>query len=176
MVPLISDVREVMHENGVDNDPLWDTETGWAYPKPFPSRELAAAYLVRAHLLAWSSGVQRFYWYAWDNHSWVSLETTERDNHTLTPAGRAYAIMQGWLVGASLKDCKEDVTHTWVCQLQRGDTTQWIAWNTEGAKSIELTQEPGAKSVTPLLGVTRRLSSASLEVSEIPELLSTANP
>ncbi len=176
MVPLINDVREVMQQNGAGDKPLWNTETGWAYPKPFPSRELGAAYLVRAHLLAWISGVQRFYWYAWDNHAWVSLETTERDNRTPTPAGRAYAIMQDWLVRARLKGCKEDVTHTWICQLERGRAPQWIVWNSDGAKPVELTKEPGAISVTPLLGVTRRLSSTSLEVNEIPELISSAEP
>ena len=86
MVPLINNVREVMRENGAGAKPLWNTETGWGYPRPFPSRELAASYLVRAHLLAWSSGVQRFYWYAWDNHTWVSLQTTEPDNSTLNRA------------------------------------------------------------------------------------------
>jgi len=176
MVPLINNVREVMDANGAGQKPLWNTETGWAYPKPFPSGELAASYLVRTHLLAWSSGVQRLYWYAWDNHSWVSLETTERDNRNLTPAGRAYAIAQSWLVGASLKECKEEAAHTWICRLERGGATQWIVWNPDGVKSLKLTEEPGAKSVTPLFGVTRRLSGSSLEVSEIPELISSTEP
>lgn len=176
MVPLIRRVKRVMEENGAGEKPLWDTETGWAGPKPFPSQELAAAYLVRAYLLAWSSGVQRLYWYSWDNHTWVSVQTTEADNHTLTPAGRAYGIIHDWLVGARLDECKEDAAHTWSCHLERGSETRWIVWNPQGAKSMDLSEKRGAKSVTPLLGVMRRMASPSLQVSEIPELISSTEP
>ena len=176
MVPLINSVRELMREHDASRKPLWDTETGWAGPKPFPSRELAGAYLVRAHLLAWSSGVLRLYWYAWDNHAWVTLETTERDNCTLTPAGHAYEVMHGWLVGARLEECREEVTHTWTCRLKRGDTTQWIVWNPDGARSIALMDEPHAKSVTPLLGVTSRLNKTSIEIGAVPTLISSTEP
>jgi len=176
LVPLIKEVRDVMQQNGAGNKPLWNTETGWAYPKPFPSRELAASYLVRAHLLAWSFGVQRFYWYAWDNHGWVSLETTESDNRTLTPAGQSYAIIHDWLVGARLNQCQEDAKHTWICELQHAGARQWVIWNPNGVISIELTALPGAKSVTPLFGVPHRLSSTRLDVSQVPEMISSRDP
>ena len=44
---------------------------------------------------------QRVYWYAWDNHSWVTIETTGTDNKTVRPAGQAYGAIQKWLSGAS---------------------------------------------------------------------------
>jgi hypothetical protein len=102
MVPLIRQVRQIMLDNGAGDKPLWNTESGWAQPKPFPSQTLAASYLARAFILNWATGVQRFYWYAWDNHGWASLETTEPDSRTLTPAGQAYGVIQNWLVGARL--------------------------------------------------------------------------
>ena len=54
MVPLIQKVEQLMAENGAGNKPLWNTETGWPYPKPFPSDDLAAAYLARAYILNWA--------------------------------------------------------------------------------------------------------------------------
>lgn len=174
MVPLIGQVKGVMQANGAGEKPLWDTETGWAGPKPFPSPDLAAAYLARAYLLAWSSGVRRLYWYAWDNHGWVSLETTEPDNTTLTPAGQAYGIIYKWLVGARLDGCSEDATQTWSCQLERDNTPEWIVWNPNGEQSLDLAKVPGAKTVTPLLGATRLLSGPSLQINAIPDLISSS--
>jgi hypothetical protein len=176
MVPLIGEVKRAMEENGIGEKPIWDTETGWAAPKPFPSPELAAAYLARAYLLAWSSGVRRFYWYSWDNHTWVTIQTTEADNRTLTPAGHAYAVIHDWLVGGRLDECREDAGHTWRCHLEHDGATEWIVWNPGGKKSIDLQDLHGAKSVTPLLGERRRLLGSNLEVSETPILISSAEP
>jgi Glycosyl hydrolases family 39 len=61
MVPLIQSVEAIMRGHQVGEKPLWDTEAGWAQPHPFPSDELAAAYVARAFLLNWASGVKRFY-------------------------------------------------------------------------------------------------------------------
>ena len=47
--------------------------------------------------------MERLYWYAWDNHEWVSLHTTERDSKTLTDAGRAYETISKWLAGARVE-------------------------------------------------------------------------
>jgi hypothetical protein len=176
MVPLIDSVRLVMRQNGAGQKPLWNTETGWAYPKPFPSAELAAAYVVRSYLLAWWSGVKQFYWYAWDNHAWVSLYLTELDNATPTLAGRAYEIAQNWLVGAHLDACQQDSNDNWICQLKRGELTLWVVWNPDGAQSLDSTKLRQAASVTPLLGATGPLSGTNLDINEIPQLITTAQP
>ena len=46
MLPLIARVKQAMKDNGVVTSPL-GYRIGWAKPKPFPSRDLAAAYLAR---------------------------------------------------------------------------------------------------------------------------------
>jgi Glycosyl hydrolases family 39 len=152
MVPLIHKVKRVMEKNGVDAKPLWNTESGWSRPKPFPSAEMGAAYLARAFLLNWAAGVERFYWYAWDNHDWVSLQTTERDSQTLTPTARAYEVIAKWLVGARLDGCHEDADHIWVCELHRDGVAQWIVWNPRGPRDFGVPEMWRVKTVTPLLG------------------------
>ena len=47
-----------MKDNGVEDKPIWDTELGWAEPKPFPSDEMAAAYVARSFILSWAAGIQ----------------------------------------------------------------------------------------------------------------------
>jgi Glycosyl hydrolases family 39 len=176
MLPLIQRVKRLMAQNGAGAKPLWNTESGWSRPKPFPSDELAAAYLARAFVLNWAAGVERFYWYAWDNHDWVSLQTTERDNKTLKPAAKAYETVANWLVGARLDNCREDAKSTWMCELRRsstqGDTQQWIVWNARGNIQLHIPQSWHAKTITPLLGAPAEIHGSSIAMDRTPVLVS----
>ena len=172
MVLLIREVKRAMNENGVASKPLWDTETGWAGPKPFPSPQLAASYLARAQLLAWANGVERLYWYAWDNHAWVSLQTTEADNRTLTAAGKAYGVMQDWLVGANVEECAEKSKGIWICSLTREGNRQWIAWSTTQTRTFN--PDLPIKNVATLSGESRNTNSAEIEIGPEPVLLTTS--
>ena len=171
MVPLIRQVRQILLNNGAGDKPLWNTESGWAKPKPFPSQALAASYLARAYILNWAAGVRRFYWYAWDNHGWVSLETTEQDSRTLTPAGRAYGVIQNWLVGARLDWCNNDTGGTWICQLTRNEEPEWIVWNPDGTKPFALAPSWKIGAITTLLQESSALVGYSVDVGPVPELL-----
>ena len=171
MVRLIEKVKRVMEQKGAGRKPLWNTETGWSDPKPFPSEERAAAYLARAFVLSWAAGVERFYWYAWDNHVWVSLRTTETDSKTLTAAGRAYETISRWLVGARLEGCEEDRTHTWVCRLERDGVAQWMVWNPDGAKRFGVPESWHATEATALLGAPEAITGPSIHVDGTPVLV-----
>lgn len=171
MIPLIEKVRQAMNDHGAGDKPLWNTESGWGQPKPFPSDDLAAAYVARAYILNWAAGVQRLYWYAWDNHAWVSLQTTSADSQTPTPAGRAYGIIQQWLVGAQMGACDEDASHTWTCALTRNDVPEWIVWNSNGATLFSIPAGWRAANATPLLGAQHPLSGVTLEINQVPQLL-----
>jgi hypothetical protein len=176
MLPLIDKVKQALKDNGAGDKRIWDTELGWAEPKPFPSDELAAAYLSRSFILSWAAGIQRVYWYAWDNHTWVLLETTETDNKTLRPAGQAYDTIQKWLVGASMDACTESAGHTWTCQLHRGDESQWIVWTVDDdeEKTFTVPSSWHAQSVTPLLGEPSALKGPSIQIGQVPVLITTA--
>ena len=172
MILLIREVKRAMNEYGAAGKPLWDTETGWSGPKPFPSPQLAASYLMRAELLAWANGVERMYWYAWDNHAWVSLQTTEADNRTLTAAGKAYGVVRDWLVGANLYECAEKSKGLWICSLAREGNRQLIAWSTTGTKTFN--PDLPVKSLTTLSGESRNTNGAEIEVGPEPILLTTS--
>jgi hypothetical protein len=170
MVPVIQRVRQVMSDNGAGNKPLWNTETGWLAPARFDSDELAAAFLARAYILSWAAGVERFYWYAWDNRS-LAIVTYKDDERRVTPAGNAYRMMEQWLVGARIDGCAESTDHNWTCQLNRAGKKNWLVWNPQGSRKFDI---PGAwhvKSATPLLLDQRPVRGTTIEIGPAPTLL-----
>jgi hypothetical protein len=171
-IAIIQAVRNAMDVGGVRTKPLWNTETGWGRPTAFPSETVAAGYLARDYILNWAAGVQRFYWYAWDNHNWVSLETTRSDSQTLTPAGTAYGIIQKWMTGARMVECFADQNQTWACRLDKGEVSSWIVWNPGSATAFEVPPSWHAVFVRSLLGESNKISGTTVSVSQVPELLS----
>jgi len=172
MLPLIKQIQQTMADNGAGGKPLWDTEAGWLEPNPYPNNELLAAYLARAYILHWAAGVQRFYWYSWDSHN-MTVDSTEPGAEVLQPAGRAYGIIQNWLVGATMDWCKEDNNHTWTCELNRQGALQWIIWNPDEPKTISIPSSWGAKSFTILLREAQPFSGSSLDVGQTPVLVTS---
>ena len=175
-VPLVLKVKRILAQHGAASKPIWNTETGWFMPKPFPSEELAAAYLARAYLVNWAAGVQRLYWYSWDNHGWVSLETTEKDNQTLRPAGNAYAEIFRWLSGARILSCATDKEQTWTCELERDGEPQWIVWNVIATKKFVPPRSWHAKNITPLLEEPYLLTNSVFDVGLAPVLVTPSAP
>jgi hypothetical protein len=173
MLPIIQQVKQIMADNGQAAKPLWNTEIGWLKPSQFASEELCAAYLARTYILAWAAGVQRTYWYAWD--SGPPLEMVEHDFRTLKPAGKAYGVMHGWLVGARVNGCRLDADSTWTCELNRSGVAQWVVWNAAGAKKFSVPGQWHAKSFTPLLEDGQAISSGAIDAGPVPVLITPAS-
>lgn len=166
MIERVADVRRVMAIHGIADRPLWNTEAGWyiAARQPAVAREsrmvlgdaAAAAVVARALVLARASGIERFYWYAWDNYD---MGLVERDG-VGKPSARAFAEVQRWLVGAELVECRgtegplrgpRRQSHqpdawgnwrgTWICQLVRGEGAArraWVVWSSTGPRRLAL--------------------------------------
>ncbi len=133
---LAAEVSSLLGRYGV-NKPIWNTETGWLPPSTFASEDQAAGIVIRALLIGQSAGIERFIWYAWDNHCCVSLFMTEADNATPTRAALAYANLQTWLVGNTLEPCAADGSGTWSCQLRFADGRHGlILWNPNRRTSV----------------------------------------
>lgn len=170
MVALVEKLKQVMRANGVENKPIWDTETGWM-PSPQPlSEDIGAAYLARSYILLWAEGVQRFYWYAWDNNK-MSVVTTRTDNETLTPAGEAFGTIQKWLVGTRMDWCDQDTSQTWTCQLTGHGELRWIVWNTDRTKPFVPPVSWRVRTVLPLLGAAHEYDGTRVITTPIPQLL-----
>lgn len=147
IVDLIGQVKKAMRDSGAAAKPLWNTESGFliqnrdnSVPEklastygPIVGGNLAAGYVARSLILAWASGVQRFYWYAWDNNA---LGLTEPGGIELKPAAKAYGEVEKWLVGGIVTSCRYDDSNTWECDLTRGaDYRGAIVWNPNGQRA-----------------------------------------
>jgi hypothetical protein len=171
IVDMATHVKGILRANHVDK-PVWNTESGWHDPNPFPSDELGAAYVSRALILAWAAGVSRFYWYSWDGHGWVSLEMVElADDVTKKPAAKAYASTEQWLLGAAVRSCDSTVAGEWTCELERNGKRQWIVWNTSGAAAFAIPAEWHATHDTLLLASKEKLKDMTIQIGLIPVLL-----
>lgn len=137
--PLAMSLEKELAARGIYK-PLWNTETGWHPPFKFAKEDSQAGVLVRALLAARSAGASRFIWYAWDNRGWVSLFLTENDSVTPTRAAQAYANLEKWLVGNTLKPCALDQkTGIWSCAIHmaNGQDAE-VVWSPADVKTVSL--------------------------------------
>lgn len=143
MLPLIAKVKRVIASHGLDNLPLWNTEFGWLIETPGAqvdfskapqgwkvlNMDLASAYISRALILGWAAGVQRAYWYSWDNGVMGLLDEKRQ---VIKPAARGYARTSMWLVGSVMKSCDTDPSGVWYCELSRNRRSALVVWRPDG--------------------------------------------
>jgi hypothetical protein len=175
MIPLIRRVRNVLGLTACEHKPLWNTESGWAAPKHFSTDSDSASYLMRAYIVNWLMGVDRFYWYAWDNHNWSTLETTTRNGDEKTAAGNAYEVIRSWLLGSVLLSCNLQKSKVWVCQLTRESPKSWIVWSPDGPQFFSIPKSWGAKRMSIWTGQSS-VPGATVQVSAAPIRLSDLAP
>lgn len=170
IAPLASEIESLLALYGV-NKPVWDTETGWLPGSVFLNEDQQAAVAVRALLVANSSGISRFVWYAWDNHCCVTLFMTETDNTTPTHAALAYANLQKWLVGNTLSSCTQ-VSGVWSCGLQFANGVQgMILWNPSGTVMVNESLNWTPAVVEDMYGNDTPMTGKSLTVGADPVLI-----
>lgn len=171
MVSLIQRVQAALRKQGCNNQPLWNTESGWAKPKHFASDEEAAGYLMRSCLFNWLLGVKRFYWYAWDNHNWSTLDLTSPSDNKMTRAGAAYGVVHAWMLGAVLRSCNRERSGVWTCQLDRDGAISRIMWSEGGTNAFTLPAPWGVRRVTTWTGEVSG-PSTELRIGQAPLLIS----
>jgi hypothetical protein len=143
MIPLIRQVKGVMAKNGVGSLPLWNTETGWwiengdgtpDHPmvakggwKRLGLEKESGDYVMQAFLLARAEGVDRFFWYSWDNHS---LGFIEPSTGKLKPAVDSWREIVKRLEGARDLRCMKQARQ-WSCGFTNSlgvkDSVSWTA-------------------------------------------------
>lgn len=130
----VNEVRAIMQRQGVEKLPLWNTETGvdTLLPDDPPSgiaarsRDEAMARLNQLLILGAATGMERFYYYAWDNTR----------SGVVSPSGEkllgydALQRTQSWLMGSKFEGCKSTGTLV-TCQAVKEQTRYLYAWATK---------------------------------------------
>jgi len=129
---LTEQMKTVETKYGIADKPLWDTEGSWGNTSSgaITDMNLREAFVARAYLLHWSVGIPRYYWYAWDDPHWGTLEGTS--------AATAYQQIYNWMNGATMaQPCSMNgasaYSAIYTCNLTRSGGYQAQAvWNTNG--------------------------------------------
>lgn len=154
--------------------PLWNTETGWSKPKYFANDYEASAYVARSLLLSWTAGIARFYWYAWDNHGWVTLELTEPTTLRGNANASAFQTMENWMLNKRVESCAAGADDTWACRLTGGPSAAYIFWNPRHAAkfTIPATVEDrnGFWTITDLMGHAAETEQSTATADLQPKL------
>lgn len=145
IVALVRRVRAAAVAQGLGHLPVWNTESGWwmengdGMPQPEVDRswrmvrlDEGPAVLARTLILGRWAGLQRFYWYAWDNRN---LGLVEPSSGKRKPAAVAFRTLIGWMQHA-VPQCAEQ-RGRWLCSLpDRAGQRRRIAWQADGRAGL----------------------------------------
>jgi hypothetical protein len=109
--------------------PLWSGENSWGVPgrNDFDDPDLQAGFVARFHLLAWSLGVSREFWYSWE----TDVGQLWSPDSGLAKAGVAYEQIYDWMVGSTMSSLCRPQGSVWTCGLTRPGGYQGLAvWDT----------------------------------------------
>lgn len=183
MIPLVVRVRGVMARHGLSDRALWNTEAGWYLRnanRPLTVRwhaldePTSVAYVARALLLGRALGMERFFWYAWDDGN---LGLLELEDGSLKPAAHAYAETARWLTGAEGLRCDTGEPRLVQCEFER-DARRWrVLWSRVGEVSFVPPAAWRTAITQTLLGARREhVRSVPMKVGPVPLLLEEAAP
>ncbi|MEE9322693.1 MAG: hypothetical protein V3U76_19785 [Granulosicoccus sp.] len=132
-------VRSLLDGAGLSNKPLWNTEAG--SPTVETDRIITIqsepARVARWLLLSWAAGIERFYFYDWDNsaNADIALTLDAEDASAITDAGIAYGEVASWMKGKRITYVNPGLDDgVWIVQLMASDDTASFAiWSTSAS-------------------------------------------
>jgi hypothetical protein len=167
IIPVVQCYQSVMATYNVSSLPLWSTEGAWGTDSELTSSTKQAGFLARLYLLLWSNGVQRHYWYAWDDATTGTLEV----NSVINTPGIAYTQVESWMSGRTMSTlCAENSSSIWTCGFTgpNGYAAQAV-WYAGGSKSY--TVPSGYIYYLDLSGVQHTISKGTVTAGDEPILL-----
>lgn len=179
-VQQIVTIRAIMRRHGVGNLPLWNTEAGFpVYPihEPLPpgaprlTREEAAARMAQVLVLGAAAGLDRFYYYAWENN----LMGLVGFNGEPLPGFDAMQKIQEWLLGSRLTGCSSLDNKVVRCDGEDTGRRFIVVWTDKPGNKIiplphgwKLAQVEPLLSSTPIQTKTDRHGNVTLSLENAP--------
>ena len=178
LVRSISDVKNVMLSQNVQNLPLWNSE--WGYLPSFKLSPQDAAFKMSQSLIyGVFSGVQRNYFYAWDNKYMPGMVSNTEEN---TPLLSAYQKTQKWLQDATIFSCQNYPKDAMGCKGQQHGQDFIIVWSDlkDTLATILLPIEQKVLSIEKLsdmkpIATTTNLNPLTISIGLEPKKILLAN-
>jgi hypothetical protein len=173
---LLAASRTMLRAAGV-NKPIWNTEINYGLLGGGSARNIARAkeqaYVARTLVLNAENNVKRMFWYAWDLQSLANTQLTLTNGTSLAPAGRAYEVVRGWLLGTRTKGCARDGKGTYTCTLAFSGGVKRIYWNPSRKATVRAVKS--ARASVGVYGVQKPLSGGEqIGVGQAPVLIRSA--
>ncbi|NJA88744.1 hypothetical protein HCX48_05835 [Rhodocyclus tenuis] len=178
IIPLVQATRSMLASHGLGSMPIWNTESGWYIlnaqkPLTVPWHALdqrtASAYVARALILGWASGLRRFYWYAWDDGNLGLFDTQAK---TSKPAAAAYTKAAAWMRGATDIRCGTLVPTGMLCEIRRDTGSHWALWSTAANFTVPVRATWLGGSLETLSGTRSDIKAGSrIELGPEPVLI-----
>jgi hypothetical protein len=95
--------------------PVWDTEVNFGDRRDFATeivvvpQEVAAGWVARTYIDSLALGIDRVYWYSWNDHI-LGIDQVDEQTGEILPAGQAYLTVQDWFAGAYWQGCTGELT------------------------------------------------------------------
>lgn len=177
VAPLARRVQRVLADAGVSK-PVWNTEIGWCTVAPTtpyqntgfdlcdaPERRISpstvADYVLRTYILLDAAGVERTYWYSWDN-GFMGISSG-------APL-RAYSTVIDWLGSRAVSACTGTTFLTCEARDRAGREAHFI-WSTVGDTTFTVPAGWGAAMIRTVDGHTVRVDSRPIAVGSQPILV-----
>lgn len=180
MLREIAAVRAVMEKNGLSHLPLWSTEAGVEVHEqgmPLPqgtktriTREEAAAMMARQIVLAAFAGLDKYFYYAWDNDR-TGMVDREGQPH---PSRDAMLLVQRWLLGARPDRCEIKDGQPTQCWGEKDAKPFAIVWNPKTSDFIDVSLPKGLRIASRQVAVPHWIGGAPN--AETNGMLATPNP
>lgn len=181
MLREIETVRALLHKHGLQNLPLWSTEAGVEVREPgsllkraFKSRitrEEAAAMMVRQIVLNAFAGIDKYFYYAWDNEHSGMVDHTGHFH----PSRDAMILVQRWLIGAKPERCDIEKNRPTVCWGEKDGKPFAIVWNPANSNFVDVPLPKGLRITTRQVAVPR-WGGPMQTVTGADSMLATPNP
>lgn len=144
---MVNKLRSSLRTAGLEKKPVWNTEFGWliegrgrvinpsavgfSSKAPVYKEEVAASFIVRAYTILAGLGIERSYYYAWDNESMGIFDPITRQLKPVLNA--AFHAIGRWLGGSTPQCGKGDGFY--LCQLGNSGTAGALVWSDRAALS-----------------------------------------
>jgi hypothetical protein len=171
-------LRHMMQTPELNSKPVFDTEASWGRASTMGfegDEDFEAGFLAQFYILHWSAGIERFYWYAWNNQEFGTLWSPDPQDPSkpgsVHQAGRAYEQLYDWMVGARMQPrCTSSSGGIWSCGLKReGGYEGLLVWSTAGDQTY--TPDGVYKKVRDLAGKSTATSGQKINIGFKPILL-----